>query len=129
MDKKSAILLIALTFNAKFDEDQFTLFVKNLLNDLEQGEKVKSYSGNYIWDDHKEHINAYKRVGKYIDPEGDALDVLIVEVKTSSKLERARTALRNFVIKHLSKFDKDYALVAFYTKAVSYTHLTLPTKA
>ena len=42
--------------------------------------------------------------------------MLIVEVKTVLKLERARTALRNFVIKHLSKFEKDYALVAFYSK-------------
>lgn len=116
MDKNSAIQLIEDTFNAKFDEDQFEKFIKNFLNDIEQGDKVKSYSGNYIWDDHKDHINAYKRIGKYIDPEGDALDVLIVEVKSVAKLERARTALRNFVIKHLSKFDKDYALVAFYSK-------------
>lgn len=116
MDKNSAIQLIEDTFNARFDENQFTLFIKNFLNDIEQGDKVRSYSGNYIWDDYKEHINTYKRIGKYIDPEGDALDVLIVQVKSVAKMERARTALRNFVIKHLTKFEKDYALVAFYSK-------------
>ncbi len=116
MDKKSAIHLIEDTFNTKFDEGKFTLFIKNFLNDIEQGDKVKTWSGNYLWDDYKEHINTYKRIGKYIDPEGDALDVLIVQVKSVTKLERARTSLRNFVIKHLSKFDKDYALVAFYSK-------------
>jgi len=114
MDKNSAINLIENTFNAKFEESRFTLFIKNLLNDVEP--KSNAYSGNYIWDDHKEHINTYKRIGKYIDPEGDALDVLIVEVKSVTKLEKARTTLRNFVIKHLSKFEKDYALVAFYSK-------------
>jgi len=116
MDKITAQHLIEKTFNESFSEAQFTLFTKNLLNDLEQGEKVRSYSGNYIWDDFKEHINTYKRIGKYIDPNGEAMDVLIVEVKSIAKLERARTALRNFVIKHLSRFSKDYALVAFYSK-------------
>lgn len=114
MDKRTATELIETTFNATFNENRFTLFIRNLLNDLEP--KSNSYSGNYIWDDYKDHINTYKRIGKYIDPLGEALDVLIVEVKSVAKLERARTALRNFVIKHLSKFEKDYALVAFYTK-------------
>lgn len=114
MDKKTAQELIEKTFNNAFSEEQFTLFAKNLLNDLE--DKHNHYSGNLIWDDYKEHINTYKRIGKYIDPDGEALDVLIVEVKSVIKLERARTALRNFVIKHLSKFEKDYALVAFYSK-------------
>ncbi len=114
MDKKTAQNLIENTFNDSFSEDRFTLFAKNLLNDLEP--KNNSYAGNLIWDDHKEHINFYKRIGKYIDPEGEALDILLVEVKSVSKLERARTALRNFVIKHLNKFEKDYALVAFYSK-------------
>jgi predicted RNA methylase len=114
MDKKTAQDLIEKTFNNAFSEERFTVFAKNLLNDLE--DKDNRYSGNLIWDDFKEHINSYKRIGKYIDPEGQALDVLIVEVKSVTKLERARTVLRNFVIKHLSKFEKDYALVAFYSK-------------
>lgn len=114
MDKKTAQELIEKTFNNAFSEEQFTIFAKNLLNDFE--EKDNRYSGNLIWDDYKEHINTYKRIGKYVDPDGEALDVLIVEVKSVNKLERARTALRNFVIKHLSKFEKDYALVAFYSK-------------
>ena len=114
MDKKTAQELIERTFNNAFSEEQFTVFTKNLLNDLEP--KSNFYTGNLIWDDYKEHINTYKRIGKYIDPDGEALDVLIVEVKSVTKIERARTALRNFVIKHLSKFEKDYALVAFYSK-------------
>lgn len=114
MEKKVAQSLIENTFNSSFNEEQFTVFVKNLLNDFEP--KNNHYAGNLIWDDYKEHINYYKRIGKYIDPEGEALDVLIVEVKSVQKLERARTALRNFVIKHLSRFEKDYALVAFYSK-------------
>lgn len=114
MDKKTVQELIEKTFNNAFSEEQFTVFTKNLLNDFE--DKHNQYSGNLIWDDYKEHINTYKRIGKYIDPDGEALDVLIVEVKSVIKLERARTALRNFVIKHLSKFEKDYALVAFYSK-------------
>ena len=114
MDKKTAQELIEKTFNNAFSEEQFTVFAKNLLNDFE--DKHNQYSGNLVWDDYKEHINTYKRIGKYIDPDGEALDVLIVEVKSVTKLERARTALRNFVIKHQSKFEKDYALVAFYSK-------------
>ncbi len=114
MDKNTATNLIESTFNQAFDETRFELFAKNFLNDIEP--KSNHYSGQYIWDDYKEHINTYKRIGKYIDPDGEALDILIVEVKSVLKLERARTALRNFVIKHLVKFEKDYALVAFYSK-------------
>lgn len=114
MDKNSAINLIDKTFNKAFDEAKFTNFIQNLLNDFE----IKPYkaSGNTIWEDQRDHISYYKRIGKYIDPEGEALDVLIVQVKNVSKLERARTALRNFVIKHLNNFEKDYALIAFYSK-------------
>ncbi|HPK04369.1 MAG TPA: TaqI-like C-terminal specificity domain-containing protein [Bacteroidales bacterium] len=114
MDRKTAQNLIEATFNNAFNEKQFITFVRNLLNNYEN--KYKHYIGITIWDDYKEHINSYKRIGKYIDPEGETLDILIVEVKSVQKLERARTTLRNFVIKHIGKFEKDYALVAFYSK-------------
>jgi hypothetical protein len=80
MDKKTAQELIENTFNNAFSEEQFTVFAKNLLNDLE--DKAIDTAVNLIWDDYKEHINTYKRIGKYIDPDGEALDVLIVEVKS-----------------------------------------------
>ncbi len=70
MEKKQAQRLIEDTFNNSFSEEQFTVFAKNLLNDFE--DKHNHYSGNLIWDDYKEHINSYKRIGKYIDPDGEA---------------------------------------------------------
>ena len=47
-------------------------------------------------------------------PDNDKLDVLIVYLTAESKLERARTAIRNFVADHLKiRDEKDAALVAF----------------
>jgi len=116
MKRQEAIQLIDSTFNKAFDEDRFTLFIKNFLNDIDTS-KYNEYKGNLIKDAFKDHVSQYKRIGKYIDPNGEALDVLLVEVKDQSKLDRARTALRNFVISHLDSFEKDYALVAFYSKS------------
>ena len=70
----------------------------------------------HFWEAYRDHISQYHRIGKYIDPNGHALDFLIVETKSLSKLDRARTSLRNFVVKHLQTFEKDYALAAFYSK-------------
>lgn len=114
MNKQEAINIIENTFNATFSEENFTLFIKNLLNDIDTT-KYNEYHGQYIKDAFKDHIKQYKRIGKYTDPNGDALDVLIVEVKDQTKLDKTRTSLRNFVISHLDSFEKDYALVAFYS--------------
>lgn len=116
MQKQEAQNIIESTFNASFSEEKFTLFIKNLLNDIDTT-KYNEYRGNLIKDAYKDHIRQYKRIGKYTDPNGDALDVLIVEVKDQTKLDKTRTALRNFVISHLDSFEKDYALVAFYSNS------------
>jgi 23S rRNA G2445 N2-methylase RlmL len=116
MDKKTAQNLIEDTFNDSFSEERFTIFAKNLLNDLES--KNDNYHSNQkvFKEAFKDHIYAYKRIGKYIDPDGEALDVLIIQVNGLQKLEKARTSLRNFVIYHLKTFEKEYALVAFVDK-------------
>jgi hypothetical protein len=110
MDKNKAIAIIEETFDKAFDKEVFIRFIKNLLNDIDTSEnKYKEYRGNYIRESFRTHIAQYTRIGKYIDPNGVALDVLAIEVQDESKLDKARTSLRNFVIDHLEKFEKDYA--------------------
>lgn len=55
-------------------------------------------------------------MGKYEDPDGEELDLLAVEVKNFTKLERARSSLRNFAVNRLKEFDKKASLIAFYAK-------------
>lgn len=69
-----------------------------------------------ITDAFKSHINQYWRIGKYVDPNNDELDLLLVEVKNLSKLDHARSALRNFAVNRLKQFEKEASLIAFYTK-------------
>lgn len=114
MDKKQAQEYIKRVLNSKFDPEEFEYFMRSLVNNFEP--KENSYSGNLIPEAFREHVAYYKRIGKYTDPEGEQLDILIVQTRSVSKLERARTALRNFVVRHLKNFDKQYALVAFYSK-------------
>ncbi|MBT6939052.1 MAG: hypothetical protein HN994_01545, partial [Candidatus Marinimicrobia bacterium] len=64
----------------------------------------------------KNHISKYKRLGTYTDPNGDKIDVLVVQLKNEWALERSRTMLRNFTSDYLKNRDeKDAALVAYYT--------------
>lgn len=114
MEKKQAQDYIQQILNSRFDQEQFELFVRNLLNEFEP--RDNNYSGNLIPEAFRDHISHYKRIGKYTDPEGEPMDILIIQTRSVNKLERARTALRNFVVRHLKNFDKYYAFVAFYSK-------------
>ena len=114
MEKRQAKDYIKEVLNQSFDSERFELFIRNLLNDIEP--KDNSYSGNLIPEAFRDHIAHYKRIGKYTDPEGEELDILIIQTRSVKKLERTRTALRNFVVRHLKTFDKQYALAAFYSK-------------
>lgn len=116
MEKKAATDLIERTFNARFDLEQYTLFMRNLLNDYDEQKERDWAQGNYIYESFREHINRFKRLGIYTDPDGSEVELLVIETKATSKLERARTSLRNFVIKRLTDKNRDYALAAFYSK-------------
>lgn len=115
MNRQEAARLIQETFNNTFDEDKFRLFARNLCNDLDES-KAFSYHGQYIADAFKDHVKQYKRIGKYTDPEGTELDVLVVYLKKETSLERARTMQRNFIANYLkARGEKDAAIVAFCT--------------
>ena len=114
MDKKQAQQQISDIFSHSFDRERYTAFLGNLLNKVEP--RDGHYTGNYVPEAYREHVNQYWRIGKYTDPDGEELDLLVVEVKSLAKLDRARSALRNFAINRLKQFEKEASLIAFYAK-------------
>ena len=113
MNRDQAYTLIRQTFTQTFDKTRFHNFALNLLNRFDKA-KASTWNNRYIKDAFKDHVRRYERLGTYTSPDNEKLDVLIVYLTDESKLQRARTAIRNFVADHLKKRDeKDAALVAF----------------
>lgn len=102
------------TFENEFKEDNFKDLVVNLFNrfDFSKEQSLK----HYFTDDEKQKIKDFTYLGTYEDAESKSLDVLIVELKGGSKVERARSLQRNLIGKYLKGNRKDAALVAFYSK-------------
>jgi type I restriction-modification system DNA methylase subunit len=113
MNQEQARDLVHQTLTQSFERTRFRNFALELLNDFDES---KAFSSNktYIKDAFKGHVERFDRLGTYTSPESEKLDVLVVHLTKQSKLERARTAIRNFVADHLKQRDgKDAALVAF----------------
>lgn len=113
MNREQARNLVQQTFTHAFDKPRFLNFMRNLLNHIDES-KASTWNNQYVKDAFKNHIQRYERLGTYIMPKKEAIDVLVVYLTAGSKLERARTAIRNFVADHLkARNEKDAALVAF----------------
>ncbi len=113
MNRAQAYALVQQTFAHAFDKNRFSNFSRNLLNHVDES-KAASWNSQYVKGAFKKHVQRYERLGTYTSPENEKLDILIVHLTNESKLERARTAIRNFVADHLKTRDeKDAALVAF----------------
>ncbi|MCL0080438.1 BREX-1 system adenine-specific DNA-methyltransferase PglX, partial [Dehalococcoidia bacterium] len=114
MNKEQAKELIKDTFESPFDKEKFVVFIKNLLNRIEESPFI--YRGNFIPDAFEQYISTLERVGKYTEDENE-IDLLIVKLKRETSLERARTMQRNFIAWYLKGSRggklKDAALVVF----------------
>jgi len=114
MDRSQSYEIIRDTFQNAFDKERFVYFIKNLLNNIEESPFI--YRGNYIPDAYENYINTLERIGKYSDGQ-NKLDILIVNLKKETSIERARTMQRNFIAWYLNGSRgnefKDAALVAF----------------
>jgi len=115
MNKLEAKNLIFKTFENPFNETQFTSFIKNLLNDLDES-KTKDYRGNLIPDAFSDTVSIYKRIGQYRDPQNNEIDILTVKLKKETSLERARSLQRNFIARYLKQHTREAALVAYFTE-------------
>ncbi len=114
METTQAKELISDIFRKRFRRANYQHFLQNLLNQIEL--RNNHYVGTYIASAYRENVSQYWRIGKYVDPDGYEIDLLVVELKSLSKLDRARSMLRNFAVSCLDTFKKDYALIAFYAK-------------
>src|SRR3954447_19253453 len=104
MNKEQARALVRRTLTQSFDKARFRGFVLELLNEFDESKAFVS-NKTYIKDAFKPHVDRFERLGTYTSPDEEKLDVLIVYLTNESKLERARTAIRNFVADHFKQRD------------------------
>src|SRR4051812_3320090 len=104
MNKEQARDLVRQTLTRSFDKTRFRGFVLELLNEFDESKAFVS-SKTYIKNAFKPHVDRFERLGTYTSPDGEKLDVLVVYLTNDSKLERARTGIRNFVADHLKQRD------------------------
>jgi type I restriction-modification system DNA methylase subunit len=113
MNQDQARNLVRQSLTQSFDKPRFRNFAVEVLNKFDES---KAFTSNktYIKHAFQHHVERFERLGTYTSPDDEKLDVLVVHLTKQSKLERARTAIRNFVADHLKQRDgKDAALVAF----------------
>lgn len=114
MDKSTAQRLVFNTFKAPFDRERYQRFVSELCNGFE----VKIHQ-MLVPEAFTAHIKSCQRLGTFYAPDDELMDVLIVRLTESWKLERSRTALRDFVAHKLKRSDgednayKEAGLIAF----------------
>ncbi len=111
MKPEQARALVTETFPQPFDKGRFHHFVKELLNGFDETKAAPMA----VPDAFAPHVRSCARLGTYESPDGELADVLIVNTTEPWKLERTRTALRDFVAHKLKRGDsyKEAGLVAF----------------
>jgi type I restriction-modification system DNA methylase subunit len=111
MDKITAQRLVRETFKAAFDKKRYRDFINELCNGFDE-DKAQSMA---VPDAFTPHVKSCQRLGTFKSGEGELADVLIVHLTESYKLERTRTALRDFVAHKLKRAEsyKEAGLVAF----------------
>jgi hypothetical protein len=104
MDKATAQRLVSDTFKAPFDSKRYREFVNELCNGFD-GSKANSSMG--VPDAFTPHVKSCQRLGTITSSEGELADILVVQLTAEYKLERTRTALRDFIA-HKLKRDESY---------------------
>ena len=116
MQRIDAQTLVKSLFQSAFDTQRYGSFVRELTNGNITPPKTGHMS---VPDAFAEHIKSCTRLGTYKNDRGELVDILVVQVQSSFKIDRTRTALRNFVAHKLKRGEgdennyKEAALVAF----------------
>ena len=93
MDKSTAQRLVRSTLKAPFDRKRYHGLVKELCNGFNEA-KAQNMT---VPDAFAAHVKSCQRLGTFTSPNEELVDILVVHLTESWKLERSRTALRDFV--------------------------------
>ncbi|MFZ4791179.1 MAG: Eco57I restriction-modification methylase domain-containing protein [Candidatus Competibacteraceae bacterium] len=112
MDKATAQRLVRNTLKASFDRKRYHGLINELCNGFDDGKAIDNMS---VPEAFAAHVKSCQRLGTFTSPEGELADVLVVKLTESWKLERSRTALRDFVAHKLKRDNayKEAGLIAF----------------
>jgi hypothetical protein len=115
MDKPTAQRLVRSTLKAPFDRERYQRFIRELCNGFDD---AKAHNMQ-VPEAFAAHVKSCQRLGTFTSPDEELADVLVVHLTESWKLERSRTALRDFVAHKLKRGEgsdnayKEAGLIAF----------------
>ena len=118
MNQAEAHNLVRQTFENDFDRRQFGEFINHLLKNADFS-KHFTQSGSRVYRVAQDKVSSFERLAQFTDVDGKKIDVLIVNLRRDSTIERARTSLRNFAAEYLKSdrgLGKEAVLVAYATK-------------
>lgn len=115
MNPKPARQLTKDVFNQAFSLKRFKRLAENLFLDLTISDGVVKNSE--LPTQFQDHVKTIKKIGEYDDTSGNRIDILVINLKDESKLQRARTMQRNIAAWYLGQASavkhKDATLVAY----------------
>ncbi len=112
MNQEQAKKLIKDTFEHAFDKARFIIFIRNLLNSIDESKAFQAHG--YVKESFQNIIKTYERIGSYESPDGKKIDIIIVYLQKEFSVNHARVTQRNFAGKYLSdRGEKDAGLFAF----------------
>lgn len=110
--------LVKQTFESDFDRQQFGEFINRLLKNADFS-KHFTQSGSRVYQVSRDKVSSFERIAQFIDVDGNKIDILVVNLKRDSTIERGRTSLRNFAAEYLKSergLSKAAVLVAYAAK-------------
>lgn len=107
MNKNESYKFLEETFHASFDENKYLKFINEMFNGSFEFKRSKIF----VHSSFNDYISEAYDLGKYVNKK--ELCVLVIKLKKSSSLERARTMQRNFVANYLKYKNTDASLIAF----------------
>ena len=110
--------LIRKTFANDFDRDRFLMFIDRLLKNADFS-KHFTQAGKRVFTVSQDKVDSFECIAQFTDVDANKIDILIVNLRRESTIERGRTSLRNFAAEYLKSergFGKAAVLAAYVVK-------------